>query len=111
MTSKNGRPVQPKMPQQCDQRLQPLAPVCFDVEPFIVQKARAIAQAAAAFRHVALDDLGRGIALAAERAGEIAAGVIKNVAAAPVNELQQAEHRKAEAEAELDRLVDVLGAG
>ena len=47
----------------------------------------------------------------AERLGQVAAGVIENVAAAPVDELEHAEGGKAKAEAVLDGLVDVLGGG
>src|SRR5581483_268404 len=53
----------------------------------------------------------RAIALAAERAFEIAAGVIENIAAAPVDEFQESEHRVAEAETVADCLVDLFRAG
>src|SRR5437763_7810994 len=71
------RPVQPEMPEQLDKRLQPLAPISFDIESLVIEEASAVAQAAAALRHVALDDLRRGVTLAAKRAAEIAARVIK----------------------------------
>ena len=61
--------------------------------------------------HIARDDIRRAVAIAAERAFEIAAGIVENVAAAPVDELEEAQHRVAKAEAVADRLVDVLGAG
>ena len=48
MTSEHRRPVQPEMPEQLDERLQPLAPIGLDIEPFVVEKARAVAQADAA---------------------------------------------------------------
>ena len=99
------------MPEQLDERLQPLAPIRLHIEPFVIQEPRAVAQAAPPFRHVALDDLRRGVALAAERVLHVTARVIENVAAAPVDELEHAERREADAEAVLDRLVDILGAG
>ena len=99
------------MPEQIDQRREPLLAIGIDVEAGIIEEAGAGAQADAALVHVARDHLRRAIAVAAQRAFEIAAGVIEDVAAAPVDEFQQAEHRIAEAEAVSDRLVDVLGAG
>ena len=99
------------MPEQVDQRREALLAIGIDVEAGIVEEAGAGPHADAAFAHVARDHLRRAIAVAAERAFEIAAGVIENVAAAPVDELQQAQHRVAEAEAVSDRLVDILGAG
>ena len=65
----------------------------------------------AAVLHIAGDHLGRAIAVAAERTFEIAARVIENVAAAPIDEFQQAQYRVAESEAVSDRLVDILSAG
>src|SRR2546423_4965619 len=91
-SSEHRWPVQSKMSQQLDERFQPLAPVGFDIESFVVQKAGAIAQASAILPHIALDDLRCRIALAAERAGQIAARLIKNVGAAPVDELAHAQH-------------------
>src|SRR5437762_3771488 len=105
--SEHRRSVQTEMSEQFDERLQPFAPIRLDIDSIIVEKARTIAQSAASFRHVALNDFRRGIALIAQRTGEIAARIIKNVAAAPVDEFQHAEHREAKAEAVTDRLVDV----
>ena len=105
------RPRQPEMPEHVDQRRQALLAIGIDVEAGIIEEAGAGAQADAALTHVARDHLGRAIAVAAERAFEIAAGVIQNIAAAPVDEFQQAQHRVAETEAVADRLVDILGAG
>ena len=99
------------MPEHVDQRRQALFAIGVDIEAGIIEEARAGAQADAAVAHVARNHLGRAIAVAAERALEIAARVIENVAAAPVDEFQQAQHRVAEAEAVADRLVDILGAG
>src|SRR5258708_12462313 len=82
-----------------------------EVEVRVVEKALPGSEADAALPHVALDDLGGGVALAAERLREIAAGIVENVAAAPVDELEHPEHGEAEAEAVLDRLVDFLGRG
>src|SRR4051812_15961441 len=98
MRSQHRRPVQPEVLEQIGEGLQPLAAVRLHIEPFVIQKPRAIAQTAAAL-HVALDDLRRGVALAAERAGQIAARVIENVAAAEVDEFEHAERREADAEA------------
>ncbi|MET4518741.1 hypothetical protein ABIB81_008095 [Bradyrhizobium sp. I1.7.5] len=61
--------------------------------------------------HIAGNDVRRAIAIAAERAFEIPAGVVQDVAAAPVDELEQSEHGIAEAKAVTDRFVDLLGAG
>src|ERR1700681_5053883 len=77
----------------------------------MVEETGAGAQTDAAFAHIARDDLGRAIAVAAKRALEITAGIIKNVAAAPVDEFQKTEHRIAEPKAVADRLVDILRAG
>src|SRR5215212_1252914 len=68
--------------QQTHKRPQPLAAVSFHVQRLVVQKTGAGFQADAAIRHVALDNVGRDVALAAERVCEIAAGVKQNVAAA-----------------------------
>src|SRR5882672_526200 len=99
------------MSEQVDKRLQPLAAIGFDIKPVVIEKPCAIAQTPASLGHVALDDVRRRVALMAERAGKVAAGVIKNVAAAPVDEFEQAEHREAKAESILYGLVDVLRAG
>ena len=105
------RPRQAKMPEHVDQRREALLAIGIDVEAGIIEEAGAGAQADAALAHVARDHVGRAIAVAAERAFEIAAGVIEDVAAAPVDEFQQAQHRVAKAKAVADRLVDILGAG
>ena len=65
-----------------------------EVEAFVVEEALAGLQPDMALAHVALDDVRRGVARIVERLGEIAAGVIENVAAAPVDELEQAETAK-----------------
>src|SRR5690349_3017987 len=105
------RPVEPKVPEQIDERLQPLAAIGFDIKPLVIEKARAVAQTSAPLGHVALDDVRRSIPLIPERAGEVAAGVVENIAAAPVDEFEQAEHREAKAESIFYRLVDILRAG
>ncbi len=106
-----GGPRQSDMPEHIDQRRQPPLAIGVDIEAGIVEEAGAGAQADAAVAHVALDHLRRAVAIAAERALEIAAGVIEDIAAAPVDEFQKAQHRVAEAEAIADRGVDILGAG
>src|SRR5436190_1080331 len=97
------RPRKTERAEQADERRQALAPIGLDVEVGVVEKALAAAQADAVLAHVALDDRGRRIALAGKRLGQVAAGVIENVAAAPVDELQHAEHGEAEAETVFDR--------
>src|ERR1043165_851696 len=110
MRSKNRRSCQPEMSEQCHKRLQPFAAIGLDIKPLVIEKPRAIAQPAPSPRHVTLDDLRRGVALSSECLPHIAARVIENVAAAPVDELEHAKRREADAEAVLDRLVDVLRA-
>ena len=105
------RPGQLEMPEQGDHRREALLAVGVDIEAGIVEEAGAGPHADTAVTHVVGDHLRRAIAVAAKRAFEIAAGVIEDIAATPVDELQQAQHRVAEAKAVTDRLVDVLGAG
>ena len=109
-----GAPGNPRVARPAasprDKRLQPFASIRLDIEPLVIEETRPSRSPRRPSRHVALDDLRRGVALAAERAGEIAARVIEDVAAAPVDEFQHAENGETEAEAVLDRLVDVLGA-
>ena len=76
------------MPEQLDHRGKALLAIGIDVEAGIIEEAGAGAHADAAVAHVARDHLGRAVAVAAERALEIAAGVIENIAAAPVDEFQ-----------------------
>src|SRR5262245_16600785 len=78
------------------------------IQARIVEKAATAREAEPALMHVALDDGRGGVALAAQRLGQVAASIVKNVATAPVDELQHAEHGEAEAEAVLDRFVDLL---
>ena len=109
--SRTGGLRQPEMPEQVDHRREALLAVGIDIEAGIIEEAGTGPHADAAVAHVARDHLRRAVAVAAKRAFEIAAGVIENVAAAPVDELQQAQHRVAETKAVADRLVDVLRAG
>ena len=67
-------------------------------------------QADPARRHILLDDRRGRITPIVQRAGEIFARVIENIAAAPIDEFEQAQHREAEAEAIFHRLLDILGA-
>src|SRR5205807_533252 len=92
-------------------RRETLLAVGIDIEPGIIKKAGASAEADAAVAHVARNHLGGTIAVAAECPFEIAAGVIENVAAAPVDEFQQAQYRVAETKTVADRLIDILGTG
>ena len=55
------------------------------------KKPLPVLRADAAFPHVALDDGGRRVALIAQRLGKVAARVDEDVAAAPVDELEEAE--------------------
>ena len=105
------RPREPKVPEHVDQRRQALLAIGIDIEAGIIEEAGAGAQADAALAHVARDHVRRAITVAAERAFEIAAGVIEDIAAAPVDEFQQTQHGIAKAEAVADRLVDIFGAG
>src|SRR5438270_3415933 len=99
------------MPEKIDQLRKALLAVGIDIEPGIVEKPGTRAQTDAAGAHVLRDYLRRTIAVAAERALQVTARIIENVAAAPVDKFQQAEHRVAEAETVSDSLVDVLGTG
>src|SRR3954462_680761 len=78
--SEHRRPVQTEMPEQRGERLQPLAAIRVDIQSFVIEESRAVAQTAAAFAHVAFHDLRRGVALAAERVLHVTARIIKNVA-------------------------------
>ena len=100
-----------EMPEQGDHRREALLAIGVDIEAGIVEEAGPGPHADTAFTHVVGDHLRRAIAVAAKRAFEIAAGVIKDIAATPVDELQQAQHRIPEAKAVTYRLVDVFGAG
>lgn len=102
---------QSEVTKQVDHRLQPLCAIGVDVHAGIIEKACARAQPDPAFVHIAGNDVRRPIALAAERAFEIPARVVQDVAATPVDEFEQAEHGVAEAEAVADRLVDLLRTG
>src|ERR1700736_6684400 len=99
------------MPEQFDHLRKALFAISIDIEAGIIEEAGAGAHADAAVAHVARNHIGPAIAGAAERTYEIAVGIIEDVGAAPVDELQKAQHRVAETEAVADRLVDVLGAG
>src|SRR5262249_23655832 len=90
----DGRPRDAHVPQQSHEGGEPLAPVGVDIDGGVVEEAGALPEPVAARRHVVLDDLGRGEAVAARGLPEVAAGVIENVAAAPVDELQHAQHGK-----------------
>jgi hypothetical protein len=92
------------------ERLEAFRAVSLKIKPVVIEKALARAQPDPALAHIALDDLGRGVALVTERLREVAARIIENVAAAPIDEFEHAENGKAEAETELERLVDVIGA-
>ena len=75
------------------------------------QKARTAAQADPTVTHVVGDHIRRAIAVAAECALEISAGVVEDIAAAPIDEFEQSEYRVAEAKPVADRLVDLFRAG
>ena len=96
------------MPQQIHQRREALLAKGVDIHAGIIEETRAGAHADAALFHVARNHLGRAIAVAVQRAFEIAAGVIENIAAAPVDEFQQPHRRIAKAKTIFDRLVDIL---
>jgi len=99
------------MPKQLHQRREALFAPGVDILAGIVEETGAGAHADAAFLHIARDHLGRAIAVAVQRAFKIAAGVIENVAAAPVDEFQEPHRRIAKAETVFDGFVDVLRAG
>src|ERR1700730_15115618 len=104
-------PGQPKMPEHLDQRCEALLAIGIDIEAGIIEEAGAGTQPDPALLHIARDHLGRAIAVAAERGLEIAAGIIENIAAAPVDELQQSQHRVAKTKTIADRLVDIFRTG
>src|SRR3954467_10193818 len=102
--------IEPEMAEQVDERLQPLGPIGLDIEPLVIEKSGPGAQAGAPFSHVARYDVGCSVTRIAKRAGQIAARMIENVAAAPVDEFQHSKHGEADTKAVFDRLVDILGA-
>src|SRR3954463_8557378 len=102
----NRRLLQLKVLQQIDECRQPSLAIGIDIEPFVIEKAFAGLEADLALGHVAADDLRRGVGVVVQGAGEILAGVIKNIAAAPIDEFQEAQPCEAESEAVFDRLVD-----
>lgn len=101
----------PEMIEQLDEGFEPLAAIGVDVKGFVVEKTFSSLETDAPLTHVALDDFRRCVALASKRTGEIAAGIKENVAATPVDELEQSENRKTDAEPVLNRLIHVRGAG
>src|SRR6185437_11583038 len=105
------RPREADVPEHVDQLGQSLFAIFVHVEARIIQKAGAAAQADPAVAHVVRNHLRRAIAIAAECAFEIPAGVVEDIAAAPVDELQQSKHRIAETEPITDRLVDLFRTG
>src|ERR1700730_13793576 len=64
-------------------RLEALCAVSLKVKFLVVEKALARAKPDPALAHVALDDCGRGIALVAQRLGEVPARLTEDAAAAP----------------------------
>src|SRR4029077_5512796 len=88
-----------------------LLPVGLDVERLVVHEALARPKPDPVLAHVALDDRWRRVALAAEGIAQRAAGVIEYVATTPGDEPQHTQGGEAHAEAVLDGLVDVFGAG
>src|SRR5262245_35571571 len=80
-----------------------------EIDAFVVHEALSGLHADATLAHVFLDDRWRGVAAVAERLDEVAAGVVQDVAAAPVDELEKTEDRETESESVEDRLVDVFG--
>src|ERR1700676_2167820 len=98
------------MPEHVDQRGEALLAIGIDIEAGIIEEAGAGSQADPALAHIARDHLGCAVAVAAERALEIAAGIIENIAAAPVDELQQPEYCVAKPKTVTYRLVDILRA-
>ena len=81
------------------------------VDAFVVHESLPGLHADASLAHIRRDDVRRGVTAVAERLDQIAAGVMQDIAAAPVDELEQAEHREAESEAIDDGLVDILRRG
>ncbi len=106
-----GWPSEVEVPEQVDHGLEPLCAIRIDIHPRVIQEARAGAQADPSLMHVAGNDVRRAIAVAAKSALKIATGVVQDVAATPVDELEEAEHGIAKAEAVADRLVDLFRAG
>src|SRR5882757_2719837 len=99
------------MPEQVDHGCEALLAIGVDIEAGIVEESGAGPHADTAITHIVGDYLGRAIAIAAKRAFEIIAGVIENIAATPVDELEQSENRVTEAKAVTYRHVDFFGAG
>src|SRR3974390_3837318 len=69
--------------QHRDKRLKAVPTIIFDIDVVVVEKATPRTKADAPFIHVALNDRGRRIALAAERLGKIEAGGIQKIDRAP----------------------------
>src|SRR3974390_1866756 len=74
--------------QHRDKRLKAVPAIIFDIDVVVVEKATPRTKADAPFIHVALNDRGRRIALAAERLGKIAAGVIQDIAPPPADKIK-----------------------
>src|SRR6516165_5844906 len=88
-SSHHRRPRQSEMPEHIDQFRQALFAVSVDIELGIVEETYARAQPDPAIAHVVRDHVGRPVTIAPECAFQITAGVIENVTAAPINELQE----------------------
>src|SRR3974390_1925541 len=73
--------------QHRDKRLKAVPAIIFDIDVVVVEKASPRPKADAPFIHVALNDRGRRITLAAERLGKIAAGGIKDITAPPTDKI------------------------
>src|SRR5262245_22397765 len=66
------------------------------VNAFVVHESLPGLHADASFAHIRRDDLGRGVTAVAECLDQIAAGVMQDIAAAPVDEFEKAEYCEAE---------------
>ena len=85
------RPCQPKVLQQIHERSQPLLAIGIDVHSGVIEKTLSGAQTdcpRAMLRAICQAPL----AVVMKRLAEIAAGIMQYVAAAPVDEFEQAKH-------------------
>src|SRR5258705_4398491 len=97
------RTREPEMPKQLHQRRKARFAPGVDILAGIIEETGAGAHADAALFHIARNHLRRAIAVAVQRAFKMAAGIIENIAAAPVDKLEQTHRRIAESKTVFDR--------
>src|SRR3974390_1890938 len=96
--------------QHRDKRLKAVPAIIFDIDIVVAEKTLPRSKADAPFIHIALNDRGCCIAVAAERLGKIVAGVIQDIAAAPVNKFKHAKPCEAKCKTIFNGFVDLFSA-